>query len=246
MSLIEVLMEKNSKVTVSLSAGRGRGKSAAIGLSIAAAIKLGFSNIFVTAPSPLNLKTFFEFVVVGLELLGYQDRMDFEKIYSNNKEYENAILRINLFKTHTQFVQYVFPNDADKIGNTDLVVIDEAAAIPLPYVKSFLGPHCVFLSSTINGYEGTGRSLSLKLIQEIKEQNRKGGEKSIAFRKLKEVTMTDPIRYALDDEVEKWLNSMLLLNATESPPLKHGIPHPNDCELYIVNRDAMFSYKKSC
>jgi N-acetyltransferase 10 len=27
-----------------------------------------------------------------------------------------------------------------------------------------LGPYVVFLSSTINGYEGTGRSLSLKLI----------------------------------------------------------------------------------
>lgn len=77
-------------------------------------------------------------------------------------------MRIDLFKTHTQFIQYVFPTDADKIGHTDLVVIDEAAAIPLPYVKSFFGPHSVFLSSTVNGYEGTGRSLSLKLIQEIK------------------------------------------------------------------------------
>ena len=74
-------------------------------------------------------------------------------------------MRINVSKTHTQFVQYVFPTDADKIGNTDLVVIDEAAAIPLPYVKAFFGPHLVFMSSTINGYEGTGRSLSLKLIQ---------------------------------------------------------------------------------
>lgn len=110
-------------------------------------------------------------------------------------------MRINLFKSHTQFVQYVFPNDSDKIGHTDLVVIDEAAAIPLPYVKSFFGPHCVFLSSTINGYEGTGRSLSLKLIQEIKDQNRKGTEGNVSFRKLREVTMTDPIRYALDDEV---------------------------------------------
>ena len=46
----------------------------------------------------------------------------------------------------------MFPNDADKIGHADLVVIDEAAAIPLPYVKSFFGPHSVFMSSTINGY----------------------------------------------------------------------------------------------
>jgi N-acetyltransferase 10 len=79
-----------------------------------------------------------------------------------------------------------------------LVVIDEAAAIPLPYVKSFFGPHTVLMSSTINGYEGTGRSLSLKLIQEIKDKNKIEGSSS---RKLKEVTMTDPIRYALNDEI---------------------------------------------
>jgi N-acetyltransferase 10 len=59
MTLIDVLNDKNSKTTVSLTAGRGRGKSAAIGLGIAAAIRLGFSNIFVTAPSPDNLKTLF-------------------------------------------------------------------------------------------------------------------------------------------------------------------------------------------
>lgn len=51
-----------------------------------------------------------------------------------------------------------------------LVVIDEAAAIPLPFVKSMLGPYLVFLASTNNGYEGTGRSLSLKLLQQLRVQ----------------------------------------------------------------------------
>lgn len=32
------------------------------------------------------------------------------------------------------------------------------------------GPYIVFLASTINGYEGTGRSLSLKLLQQLREQ----------------------------------------------------------------------------
>ncbi len=40
----------------------GQGKSAALGLAIAGAIGYGYSNIFVTAPSPENLKTVFEFV----------------------------------------------------------------------------------------------------------------------------------------------------------------------------------------
>ena len=71
MSIVDTLLEKgnSSKATVSLTAGRGRGKSAAIGLGIAAAVRIGFSSIFVTAPSPENLKTLFEFVVAGLELL---------------------------------------------------------------------------------------------------------------------------------------------------------------------------------
>jgi len=64
-------MDKSNKTTISLNAARGRGKSSTIGLSIAAALKLGYSNIFVTAPTPNNLKTLFEFVVRGLEFLGF-------------------------------------------------------------------------------------------------------------------------------------------------------------------------------
>jgi tRNA(Met) C34 N-acetyltransferase TmcA len=49
------------------------------------------------------------------------------------------------------FFQYIHPTDAHKLGQAELLVIDEAAAIPLPYVKSMLGPYLVFLASTING-----------------------------------------------------------------------------------------------
>ena len=37
------------------------------------------------------------------------------------------------------------------LGQAELVVIDEAAAIPLPYVRALLGPYLVFMASTING-----------------------------------------------------------------------------------------------
>lgn len=50
------------------------------------------------------------------------------------------------------------------------MAIDEAAAIPLPLVKRLIGNYLVFMSSTVTGYEGTGRSLSLKLIQQLREQ----------------------------------------------------------------------------
>lgn len=38
-----------------------------------------------------------------------------------------------------------------KLGQAELLVIDEAAAIPLPLVKNLLGPYLVFMASTING-----------------------------------------------------------------------------------------------
>ena len=58
------------------------------------------------------------------------------------------------------------------LTQAELLIIDEAAAIPLPLVKKLLGNYLVFMASTINGYEGTGRSLSLKLIQQLREQSR--------------------------------------------------------------------------
>lgn len=48
-------------------------------------------------------------------------------------------------------VQYIHPADAVKLGQAELLVIDEAAAIPLPLVKKLLGPYLVFMASTING-----------------------------------------------------------------------------------------------
>ena len=71
-----------------------------------------------------------------------------------------------------QTVQYIQPQHHAQLGQAELLVIDEAAAIPLPLVKSMLGPYLVFLCSTVNGYEGTGRSLSLKLLQQLRAEVR--------------------------------------------------------------------------
>ena len=49
-------------------------------------------------------------------------------------------------------LQYIQPHEHEKLSQVELLVIDEAAAIPLPIVKSLLGPYLVFLSSTVNGY----------------------------------------------------------------------------------------------
>lgn len=71
LKFIDAISEKTLRSTVSLTASRGRGKSAALGLAVAGAVAFGYSNIFVTSPSPENLNTFFQFVFKGecLELV---------------------------------------------------------------------------------------------------------------------------------------------------------------------------------
>jgi N-acetyltransferase 10 len=259
LTFIDVISEKNLRSTVTLTAGRGRGKSAALGIAMAAAISHGYSNIFVTSPSPENLKTLFEFVFKGFDALGYTEHMDYDIIQSTNPSFNKCIVRVDVKRDHRQTIQYISPNDCQVLGQAELLIIDEAAAIPLPVVKKLMGPYLVFMASTINGYEGTGRSLSLKLIQQLRNQSNskdnsetaiisrdnKSAEPEITSRTLKEVVLDEPIRYAPGDPVESWLNKLLCLDVTLSKSAKFatkGTPHPSQCNLFYVNRDTLFSY----
>uniref|UniRef100_A0A8C6DWW5 RNA cytidine acetyltransferase n=1 Tax=Moschus moschiferus TaxID=68415 RepID=A0A8C6DWW5_MOSMO len=257
LKFIEGISEKTLRSTVALTAARGRGKSAALGLAIAGAVAFGYSNIFVTSPSPDNLHTLFEFVFKGFDALQYQEHLDYEIIQSLNPEFNKAVIRVNVFREHRQTIQYIHPADAVKLGQAELVVIDEAAAIPLPLVKSLLGPYLVFMASTINGYEGTGRSLSLKLIQQLRQQSAQSQVSTTAenkttatarlasVRTLHEVSLQESIRYAPGDAVEKWLNDLLCLDCLNITRIVSGCPLPEACELYCVNRDTLFCYHKA-
>jgi N-acetyltransferase 10 len=201
-------------------------------------------------------------VFKALDALGYEEHVDYDVVQSTNPEFKKAIVRVNIFRGHRQTIQYIAPEDAHVLGQAELVIIDEAAAIPLPLVRKLIGPYLVFMASTINGYEGTGRSLSIKLIQQLREQTRptitkaeppsaaastskagaagKGGAGLV--RSLREIKLDEPIRYSPGDEIEKWLNHLLCLDATVVSKAAQGCPHPSQCELYYVNRDTLFSY----
>lgn len=93
-----------------MTAGRGRGKSAALGLSLAGAVAYGYANIFVTAPTPENLRTLFEMVLKGFDALEYKEHVDYEIIQATAPELNNAVVRINIFRAHRQTIQYISPS----------------------------------------------------------------------------------------------------------------------------------------
>ena len=283
LTFLDTCADKEGRV-VTMTAARGRGKSAALGLCLAGAIALGYSTIAVTSPEPENVNSLFDFIVKGLIALKYQEQIDFDIVYNNasGRDQIKCITAIRLHRTHRQVIQYLDPQSKDKFASSEIVAIDEAAAIPLPTVRSLIRPdRLVFLSSTVNGYEGTGRALSLKLIQELR--NTKGGRdaelaaaqaaaeavgkrsqnttkqdaaiheqryeaaasatRSVS-KSLREIELETPIRYAPGDGIEKWLNGLLCLDTSDSWKLNGNAPAPADCELYSVDRDALFSYHK--
>ncbi|KAF8204236.1 DUF699-domain-containing protein [Mycena galopus ATCC 62051] len=269
LTFIEAISEKTLSSTVTLTAARGRGKSAALGLAISAALAHGYSNIFVTSPSPENLKTLFEFIFKGMDVLGYEEHLDYDIMQSVDTEggAKGAIVRVDVFKNHRQTIQYIQPQDAHVLGQAELVIIDEAAAIPLPLVRNLFGPYLVFLASTINGYEGTGRSLSLKLIQQLRESTRPSLSKPPAGTSA-DGTRTSPL-LRLRRNIPKPPPRRALCASSSSPPRSdtawviasrngcttscvstprprpsshRGTPHPSTCTLFYVNRDTLFSY----
>ena len=251
-TFLDAASEKTLRSTVALTAARGRGKSAAMGIAVAGAIGMGYANVFVTSPSPENLNTFFSFVLKGFDALGYKEHLDYDLVESSNPAFGKAIVRINVTRNHRQTIQYILPQHHERATQAELLVIDEAAAIPLPVVQKLLGPYLVFLCSTVNGYEGTGRALSLKLISNLRKEaagvavGGGGGGGSTSARLLREVSLAEPVRYSFGDRVEGWLNGLLCLDAADAtPPLTGALPPPSACDLFEVNRDTLFSAHKA-
>ena len=62
----------------------------------------------MTSPTPENLKTLFDFVFKGFDTLGYKEHLDYEIIESTNPDFNKAIVRVNIFRSHRQVLYNTF------------------------------------------------------------------------------------------------------------------------------------------
>lgn len=86
----------------------------------------------------------------------------------------------------------------------DLLIVDEAAVIPLPVLRTILHAHNrLVFSSTVHGYEGSGRGFALRFAQILDQ----------AMPQWKHLSMYQAIRWAADDPLERLINDSFLLNA---------------------------------
>lgn len=183
---IEQVLHGHRHRPLVLVADRGRGKSAALGIA-AARLMLAADRplrIVVTAPRPDAVHALFAQAQKLLPLAQHSS---------------------GYLEHHFSSLEFIAP-DVLCLGNTDadLLLVDEAAAIPAGLLQQLLlrHPRLVF-ATTVHGYEGTGRGFAIRFRAALETQ-------TPGWRELR---LQAPIRWAAHDPLERLVFRALLLDA---------------------------------
>ncbi|EJG0933731.1 tRNA(Met) cytidine acetyltransferase, partial [Vibrio parahaemolyticus O1] len=194
-SLIEKVVNGHRKRPLVLTADRGRGKSSALGIACAQLLQHKPLRILLTAPSINAVEPVYQHA---------------RRLLTDAKQMKKDRLDVGY-----GYIQFIAPDELlSSLPECDLLLVDEAAAIPVPMLKQITEHyHRLVFSSTIHGYEGCGRGFTLKFIEWLQQQ-RPG---------MKTYHMQQPIRWSVDDKLETWLYDAFILNAELSPQSIEGM-----------------------
>ncbi len=162
---------------------RGRGKSALLGAMAAKAVTIhGIRRVEITSPSP-EMPSFLKM----LDMMLREAKVRF-RIERSGEEWRVLGPEWR--------IEWTPPAKAG--GKSGLVMIDEAAAIGVARVVRILKRSWkVILSTTVHGYEGSGKALTKALLESVNA--------------VKVIELKDPVRYPPNDPVERWLNEAFLM-----------------------------------
>jgi tRNA(Met) cytidine acetyltransferase len=163
---------------------RGRGKTTLLGMAAAALLKQGKTRILVTAPASRNIQALLEHA--ALSLTGA--KRDHNRVCWQQGE-----------------IRFMAPDAllADKPAG-DLLMIDEAAAIPSPMLENMLQTYSrLVFATTEHGYEGTGRGFTVRFKRRL----------DYLAPGWRAMTIKQPVRWAVDDGLERFSFDALLLDA---------------------------------
>jgi len=163
---------------------RGRGKSAALGIASAMLMQERTHHITVTGPRKKAIGTVFKHInsTLGLDTHPQANRI--------------------VYKQST--VEFVAPDELIRHPvETSLLLIDEAATLPLPLLEALLKHyHRVVFSSTVYGYEGNGRGFEIKFLKVLDKRT-----PGWTLHKL-----NDPVRWRHGDALEQFFFKAFLLD----------------------------------
>lgn len=188
---LEDLREPNTAVV--MEADRGRGKSSAAGLAAASFVMEG-QDVLVTAPERDGTSVLFEraeALLDSFELLATGDSTDGVLTARDGGQ-----------------LRYAPPKAAvAQASAVDCLIVEEAAGVAVHRLEETLSADRVAYVTTIHGYEGSGRGFAVRFKERLAESS----------MDVREITLSEPIRYAPADPIEVWAFRTLALNAR--PPV---------------------------
>jgi tRNA(Met) cytidine acetyltransferase len=178
-----------------LTADRGRGKTAALGIALGQLINENPEKpqkLLVTAPQKSSIETLF------------RHALTFTPVASD-------------------VIRFVAVDDLVlNLPEADILVIDEAAGIPVPQLKTLTrNYHRLVFTTTVHGYEGSGRGFEVRFTPWLTE-NRKDTRFS---------TLKHPFRWFNNDCLEEFWGRALHMK-------KRELPHQNALAVTDLLADA--------
>ncbi|OTA16078.1 methionine tRNA cytidine acetyltransferase [Xenorhabdus vietnamensis] len=177
-SILEELLQATRGVWV-ITAPRGRGKSALAGMLV----RYWQGKCWLCAPAKITTEV----------IRRYSDISDLAE--------HKSLQQDPPFWAVDSLLKYCHAKNGGQKNKSDIdwLLIDEAAAIPMPQLTELIRhfPR-VLLTSTVQGYEGTGRGFLLKFCAALPDCH---------IRELK-----TPMRWAENEPLEAWLDNALLFN----------------------------------
>ena len=188
-----------------ITSDRGRGKSAALGIAAAELAKQGVKNIIICAPSKKTAAMVFKHAELVFDA-------------SNKDECKNKL-------------SFYSPDELQQQKpKADLVLIDEAAAIPMPLLSSFLKQYSrIVFASTQHGYEGCGRGFAINFRKVLDHET----------PEWKSCELKTPIRWNENDTLEQFTFDALLLNAEAVDESIIKNITLNDCQFSQINKQEL-------
>ncbi|MFO7858215.1 MAG: tRNA(Met) cytidine acetyltransferase TmcA domain-containing protein, partial [Ectothiorhodospiraceae bacterium] len=167
-----------------LTADRGRGKSAALGIAAARLMAARGIDVVVTGPHRGAVAAVLRHAAARLGVPVHRGRV---------QTANGATLR------------FLLPDEVRQASESpDLVLVDEAAALPATVLTALLERFSrIVFATTVHGYEGTGRGFTLRFRSVLDERT----------PRWREVVLREPVRWRSGDPVEAWLFDALLLDA---------------------------------
>lgn len=211
-SAVETIIKSLSRGRrpVVMTADRGRGKSATLGIAASQLISKEAKTIWVTAPSLDNVTEVFAHAANHLG---------------------DTQIEVGCITCGNATLRYVAPDEACRLdGQGAVMLVDEAAAIPVPVLARLLErfPRIVF-SSTIHGYEGTGQGFAVRFRRELDRRT----------PNWRAVELREPVRWAANDPLEAFVFESLLLNADAASSDEIAAFAEIDPEIFEIERDQL-------